>query len=39
MDKIPCASQNTKAKTLPVDVCIFDRFGRLSSAAVHSVDC
>ena len=27
MNKIPCASQNTEAKTLPADVCIFDCFG------------
>ena len=36
MKKIPCASQNTEAKTLPADVCIF---GRLSPAAVRSADC
>ena len=39
MNKIPSASQNTEAKTLPTDVCIFDRFGRLSPATVHSADC
>ena len=27
-----------EAKTLPADVCVFGCFGRLSSAAVHSVD-
>ena len=39
MNKIPCASQNMEAKTLPADVCVFGRFGRLSPAAVHSDDC
>ena len=39
MNKIPCTSQNTEAKTLPADVCIFGRFGRLSPAAVQSADC
>ena len=39
MNKIPCASQNTEAKTLPADVCIFGRFGRLSPGTVHSADC
>ena len=39
MNKIPCASQNMEAKTLPADVWIFGRFGRLSPAAVHSTDC
>ena len=39
MNKIPCASQNTKAKSLPADVCVFGRFGWLSPAAVHSADC
>ena len=39
MKKIFCASQNTAAKTLPADVCIFGRFGQLSPAAVHSADC
>ena len=35
--KIPCASQNTEAKTLPADdVCVFDCFEQLSPAAVHS---
>ena len=39
MNKIPCASQNTEAKTLPADVGVFGHFGRLSLAAVHLVDC
>ena len=39
MNKIPCASQNAEAKTLPADICIFGHFGRLSLAAVHSADC
>ena len=39
MNKIPCASQNTEAKTLPADVCIFGPFGQFSPAAVHSTDC
>ena len=39
MNKIPCTSQNMKAKTLPADLCIFGRFGWLSPAAVLSVDC
>ena len=39
MNKIPCASQNMEAKTLPADVCIFGHFGRLSPAADHSTDC
>ena len=38
MNKIPLASQNTKAKNLPVDVCVFSGFGRLSPAAVHLAD-
>ena len=38
MNKIPRVSQNMEAKTLPADVCIFDRFGQLSPAAVHSAD-
>ena len=38
MYKIPCISQNTEAKTLPADVWIFDHFGQLSPAAVHSAD-
>ena len=38
MNKTSCASQNTEAKTLPTDVCIFGCFGRFSSAAVHSAD-
>ena len=36
MDKIPCASQNTEAKILPADVCVFDPSGRISPATVHS---
>ena len=39
MSKTPRTSQNTEAKTLPADVCFFRGFGRLSPAAVHSVDC
>ena len=39
MNKTPCTSQNTEAKTLPADVCIFGHFRRLSPAAVHSADC
>ena len=39
MNKILCASQNTEAKTLPADVCIFGHFRWLSPAAVHSADC
>ena len=39
MNKILCAFQNTEAKTLPVYVCVFNRFGWLSPAAVHSADC
>ena len=35
----PCTSQNTEAKTLPADVCVFGRFGQLSTDAVHSMDC
>ena len=38
MNKIPSASQNTEAKTLPADVCNFGRFGQLSLAAVQSTD-
>ena len=38
MNKIPYASQNTEAKSLPADICIFGRFGRLSPAAVNSTD-
>ena len=38
MNKIPCASQNSGAKTLPADVCIFGHFGRLSPATVPSAD-
>ena len=33
MNKIACESQNTEAKTLPTDGCVFGRFGRLSPAA------
>ena len=29
MKKLPCASQNTEAKTLSADVCIFGHFGHL----------
>ena len=39
MNKIPCASQNTEDTTLPADVCVFGRFGQLSPASLHSVDC
>ena len=39
MNKIPCTTQNTEAKTLPADVCAFGCFGLLSPAAVHSADC
>ena len=39
MNKIPCTSQNTEAKTLPADVCVFGHFGRLSPAIVHLADC
>ena len=28
-----------EAKTLPADACVFGRFGQLSPASVHSVDC
>ena len=38
MNKIPCTSQNTVAKILPADVCIFGHFGQLSLAAVHWCD-
>ena len=38
MNKIAYASQNIEPKTLPVDVCVFGRFGQLSPAAVHSAD-
>ena len=27
MNKIPCASQKTEVKSLPADICVFDRFG------------
>ena len=36
INKIRCASQNTEAKNLPADVCVFGRFRRLSLTAVHS---
>ena len=39
MNKIACSSQNTAAKTLPADVCIFGCFGRLSPAAIYSANC
>ena len=39
INKIPCASKNTEAKTLPADVCIFGCFWWLSTAVVHSADC
>ena len=39
MNKIPCVSQDTEAKILPVDVCIFGHFGWLSPTAIHSADC
>ena len=39
MNKIPCASQNSEAKTLTADDCVFGHFGQLSPAAVHSADC
>ena len=39
MNKIARLSQNTEAKTLPADVCIFDCFGWLSLAAVCSANC
>ena len=39
MNKIARASQNTEAKTLPADVCVFARFGWLLPTAVHSADC
>ena len=35
MNKIPCASQNMEAKTLPADVCIFGRFGWLSQLTAN----
>ena len=38
MNKIPAASQNTEAKTLPADACAFGHFERLSPAAVYSAD-
>ena len=38
MNKIPCASQNTEAKTLSVDACVIGRFGQLSPAAIHWAD-
>ena len=39
MNKILCTSQNTKAKTLSSDVCVFGHFEWLSPAGVHSADC
>ena len=39
MNKIPCASQNTEAKTLPADVYVFSHLGQLLPTAVHSADC
>ena len=39
MNKIPYISQNTETKTLPADVCVFGRFGRLSPAAIQPADC
>ena len=39
MSKIPCTSQNTEAKTLPADVCVFGCFVQLLPAVVHSADC
>ena len=39
MNKIPCTPQNSEAKTLPADVCIFGHFGQLLPAAIHSADC
>ena len=38
MNKIPCAFQNTEAKTLPADICVFGRFERFSPFAVNSAD-
>ena len=38
MNKVPCSSQNTEARTLPADVFVFGHLGRLSPAAVHSAD-
>ena len=38
MKKMLCASQNMEAKTLPADVCVFGRLGRLSPAAAYSAD-
>ena len=38
MNKTLCAFQNTEAKTLPADVCVFGCIGQLSPAAVHSAD-
>ena len=39
MNKIPCASQNTEAETLPADVCVFGHFGRFLLATAYSADC
>ena len=39
MNKIRCAFQNMKGKTLPADICVLDHFGQLSPAAVHTADC
>ena len=39
MNRIPSTSQNTEAKSLPADVCVFGCFWQLSPAAVHSADC
>ena len=39
MNEIPCTSQNTVAKILLADVCIFDCFGQLLPAAVHLAEC
>ena len=39
MNKIPCTSLNTEAKTLPAGVVIFGLFAWLSPAAVHAADC
>ena len=39
MNKIPNASQNTEAKILLADVCVFGLFGQLLPAAVQLADC
>lgn len=36
MNIIPCVSQNTKIINFPANHCVFSRFGRFSSAALHS---